>query len=172
MAFPQDAQDPFTKAITYLNLAAGADNSYYDMAALLGSDTFHDPTVSGDDQNDYPVLSFSTPQMAPPKFRMLPLELQEKLKHLQYNCQMGVFTEIGRAWLAVDKEFFLWTYEDGNDIAYFDGLNDVIVAAALVKPKPNIFQSHISHLLCLATTVEVHLLGVSFTSSSSSSPFG
>ena len=32
----------------------------------------------------------------------------------------------------------------------------------LVQPKPGIFQPHIQYLLCLATTVEIVLLGVSF----------
>ena len=35
----------------------------------------------------------------------------------------------------------------------------------LVRPKPGIFQPHIQFLLCLATTVEIVLLGVSFSGS-------
>ena len=50
-------------------------------------------------------------------------------------------------------------------MSYFDGLSEPIIAVELVRPKPGIFQPHIQYLLCLATTVEVVLLGVSFSGS-------
>ena len=50
-----------------------------------------------------------------------------------------------------------------SDLAYFDGLSETVVAAALVKPRPGIFQPHIMGLLCLATPVDIVLLGVSFS---------
>ena len=52
-----------------------------------------------------------------------------------------------------------------GDPSYFDGLSEPIIAVELVRPKPGIFQPHIQFLLCLATTVEVVLLGVSFSGS-------
>lgn len=52
-----------------------------------------------------------------------------------------------------------------GDLSYFDGLSEPIIAVELVRPKPGIFQPHIQYLLCLATTVEVVLLGVSFSGS-------
>ncbi len=52
-----------------------------------------------------------------------------------------------------------------GDLSYFDGLSEPIIAVELVQPKPGIFQPHIQYLLCLATTVEVVLLGVSFSGS-------
>ncbi len=50
-------------------------------------------------------------------------------------------------------------------MSYFDGLSEPIIAVELVQPKQGIFQPHIQYLLCLATTVEVVLLGVSFSGS-------
>ena len=50
-------------------------------------------------------------------------------------------------------------------MSYFDGLSEPIIAVELVRTKPGIFQPHIQYLLCLATTVEVVLLGVSFSGS-------
>lgn len=55
---------------------------------------------------------------------------------MQCNCIVGVFPEIGRAWLTVDSDIFVWRYVDGDDLAYFDGLSETILSAALVKPKP------------------------------------
>ena len=53
-------------------------------------------------------------------------------------------------------------YEDGSDLAYFDGLSDTILSVALLRPKRDIFQAHIKYLLCLTTAVEIILLGVGF----------
>ena len=59
----------------------------------------------------------------------------------------------------------MWRYEDSGDLAYFDGLSDTILNVSLVTPKPGILQPHIKYLLCLATPVEIVLLGVSFSTS-------
>ena len=71
--------------------------------------------------------------------------------------------EIRRAWLTIDNTIYMWNYQDGKDLAYFDGLNEVVISVGLVSPKPGIFQEHIQFLLCLTTAVEVVILGVSFT---------
>lgn len=51
-----------------------------------------------------------------------------------------------------------------GDLAYFDGLSEVILTAGLVVPKPGIFQEHIRFLLVLTTPVDIVILGVSFAS--------
>ena len=76
---------------------------------------------------------------------------------------MGLFTEIDRAWLTIDSDIYLWTYDVGDDIAYFDGLNDTIISVGLVNPKPGVFHNFIKHLLILVTAVDVVILGVTFT---------
>ena len=55
---------------------------------------------------------------------------------MQCNCIMGIFPEIGRAWLTVDSDIFVWRYADGDDLAYFDGLAETILSVSLVQPKP------------------------------------
>nr|KAG5703923.1 hypothetical protein BaRGS_008182 [Batillaria attramentaria] len=50
---------------------------------------------------------------------------------------MGLFPEIERAYLTIDSDIFVWKYEDGSDLAYFDGLNETILSVALIKPKPD-----------------------------------
>ena len=54
-------------------------------------------------------------------------------------------------------------FEDGRDLAYYDGLADTILSVGLVQPKKDIFRQHIKHLLCLTTPVEIVLLGVTFS---------
>lgn len=52
-------------------------------------------------------------------------------------------------------------------MSYFDGLSEPIIAVELIQPKQGVFQPHIQYLLCLATTVEIVLLGVTFSGSTS-----
>lgn len=37
--------------------------------------------------------------------------------------------------MTIDSDIYVWKYEDGTDLAYFDGLGDTILSVALVKPK-------------------------------------
>ena len=52
-----------------------------------------------------------------------------------------------------------------SDVAYFDGLGETILCVGLVKPKPSVFNSFVRCLLVLVTTIEIVILGVTFTSS-------
>lgn len=134
------------------------------------------PNHSGQHDPDYPGLVHlsrslkSLSQVAPIKKVPLPAELVEQFGHMQSYCEMGLFPEIGRGWLTIDKDIFVWTFEDGGDLAYFDGLSETILAVGLVRPKIGIFQKHIQFLLCLATPVEIVLLGVSFSRKRDDSP--
>lgn len=76
---------------------------------------------------------------------------------------MGLFPEINRAWLTVDSDIYVWTYEDNADLAYYDGVNETIISVGLVKPKPGVFHNFINYLLVLATSVDIVVLGVTFT---------
>lgn len=58
-------------------------------------------------------------------------------KDVLQNCEMGLFTDIGRAWITIDSTLFLWSYDNGSDVAYYDGLTEVILSVALIKPKPS-----------------------------------
>jgi len=125
--------------------------------------------LSGLQDRDYPLASQTGPEASALKqftrVRRVPLpaELIEHFGHMQCNCNMGIFPEVSRAWLTIDSDIYLWRYEDGGDLAFFDGLTDTILNVCLVTPKPGILQSHIKYLLCLSTPAEIVLLGVSFT---------
>uniref|UniRef100_A0A3B3CZA3 Nuclear pore complex protein Nup155 n=1 Tax=Oryzias melastigma TaxID=30732 RepID=A0A3B3CZA3_ORYME len=126
------------------------------------------PSLSGGSDMDYPLqgpglLSVpNLPELSALRRVPLPPELVEQFSHMQFNCMMGVFPEISRAWLTIDNDIFMWNYEDGGDVAYFDGLIETILAVGLVKPKQGILQPHIHYLLVLATSVDVVILGLSF----------
>lgn len=49
-----------------------------------------------------------------------------------------------------------------SDLAYYDGVGETIVCVGFARPRPGIFSSRdVHHLLCLATPVELVVLGVS-----------
>jgi len=56
------------------------------------------------------------------------------------RCEMGIFTEIGRAWLAIDTNIYLWKYDTGTDVAYYDALSRLIINVGFVKPKQGLHQ--------------------------------
>jgi nuclear pore complex protein Nup155 len=93
---------------------------------------------------------------------VLPDPIFEQYEKLEYKCFMGVFPEINRAWVTIDNKFFIWSYLYGTDFCEYDELDQVIVSAGLVKPKPNIFKDYVKYLLILATPVEVFLVAVTF----------
>ncbi|XP_018418829.1 PREDICTED: nuclear pore complex protein Nup155-like [Nanorana parkeri] len=144
------------------------DRAYPDLSDLLNVPVQNCPTVSGISEMDYPLqgpgmLTIpSLPELSAVHRVPLPPELVEQFGHMQCNCMMGVFPEISRAWLTIDSDIFMWNYEDGGDVAYFDGLSETILAVGLVRPKEGIFQPHIRYLLVVATPVDIVILGLSF----------
>ncbi|XP_036451046.1 nuclear pore complex protein Nup155 [Colossoma macropomum] len=144
------------------------DRCFPDLSELLNVPSHNMPSLSGLSDMDYPLqgpglISVpNLPELSAVRRVPLPPELVEQFSHMQCNCMMGVFPEISRAWLTIDNDIFMWNYEDGGDVAYFDGLSETILSVGLVKPKVGIFQPHIHFLLVLATPVDVVILGLSF----------
>lgn len=54
-------------------------------------------------------------------------------------------------------------------MAYFDGLNHLISAVGIIKPKAGVFVPDIKNLLVLATTIEIVILGVTFDNTTKTS---
>ncbi|KAM3938778.1 nuclear pore complex protein Nup155 isoform 1-T1 [Leptodactylus fuscus] len=152
------------------------ERAYPDLSDFLNVPAPNSPTVSGMSEMDYPLqgpslISIpSLPELSAIRRVPLPPELVEQFGRMQCNCMMGVFPEISRAWLTIDSDIFMWNYEEGGDVAYFDGLSETILSVGLVKPKEGIFQPHIRYLLVLATPVDVVILGVSFTNLQTGNP--
>ncbi|KAJ2326068.1 hypothetical protein IWW51_002465, partial [Coemansia sp. RSA 2702] len=69
----------------------------------------------------------------------LPDALFEQYDLLECRCFMGLFPEIGRAWITVDHRLFLWNYEDEGDFYSFEGQEQVIVSVGLVRPRAGVF---------------------------------
>ena len=165
-------QEALSAAGTTLERLLTADTQFPGLADRLRITNQPCPTVSGLHEADYPSLGAAAGrsglglrQLTAGKKVPLPAELVEHFNHLQCNCMMGLFPELDRAWLTIDNDIYVWLFETGGNLAYYDGLSETILAVGLLRPRPGVFQSHIQHLLCLATPLEIVLLGVTMSRS-------
>ncbi|XP_043230116.1 nuclear pore complex protein Nup155-like [Amphibalanus amphitrite] len=163
-------QEALSAAGATLERLLAADTQFPSLADRLRIGSQPCPTVSGLHEADYPSLGaaggrggLGLRQISAGKKVPLPAELVEHFNHLQCNCMMGLFPELDRAWLTIDNDIYVWLFETGANLAYYDGLSETILAVGLVRPRPGVFQAHIQHLLCLATPLEIVLLGVTMS---------
>ncbi|XP_046658271.1 nuclear pore complex protein Nup155 [Homalodisca vitripennis] len=168
--------DPFRAHMEALEVAGKMiekqmtlDNSFPLLTDRMRITAKSGPTVSGLSELDYPTVNAMSGLSSITQLRTmnkvpLPPEIMEHFGHMQCQCMMGVFPEINRAWLTIDSDIYIWDFEHGTDVAYYDGLSETIVSVGLVRPKPGVFQNYIRHLLVLTTTVDIVVLGVSLSS--------
>lgn len=77
---------------------------------------------------------------------------------------MGLFADINHAWVVIDNSLFLWDYTHHDpELIGFEDQPHTIHAVALLPPKPGIFVNTITHILAVATSADMILLGVSAT---------
>jgi nuclear pore complex protein Nup155 len=75
---------------------------------------------------------------------------------------MGLFAELNHAWVTIDNCLYLWDYTNPNaEVIGFEEQHNGITAVKLVIPRKGVFVKEITHLLVVATTAEMILLGVS-----------
>jgi nuclear pore complex protein Nup155 len=75
---------------------------------------------------------------------------------------MGLFAELGHAWISIDNSLYLWDYSHPNpELIGFEEQPNSITAVKLVSPRPGVFVSSINYLLVVATTSEIFLIGLS-----------
>ncbi|XP_055386049.1 nuclear pore complex protein Nup154 [Condylostylus longicornis] len=176
--------NPFGQA-EYLDLAGNMlerqdcrDSTLPGLLEVTGISQHGIATASGLNDYDYQNLSSLTlghkqlSQISTVSKVPIPSEVLEHFKHIKCHCMMGLFPEIGRAWLTIDSEIFIWTYEQARDVAYYDGLNHLIVSVGLIKPKLGVFIKDVKYLLVLTTPTDIVVLGVTFgdTTKTISSP--
>uniref|UniRef100_A0A1A9WLY6 Uncharacterized protein n=1 Tax=Glossina brevipalpis TaxID=37001 RepID=A0A1A9WLY6_9MUSC len=131
--------------------------SQHGMATASGLNDFDYQTLSSLSMGHKQLNQIQTVNKIP-----IPPEILEHFKHIKCHCMMGLFPEIGRAWLTIDSEIYIWTYEQVRDVAYYDGSNHLIVSVGLVKPKAGVFIDDVKFLMVLTTPIEIVILGVTF----------
>ena len=91
----------------------------------------------------------------------IPERIFEQYNRAEVSTLMGLFAELNHAWTAIDGSFYLWDYTNPNpQIIGFEEQNNPITAVKLVVPRVGVFVKAISHLLVVATTADIFLLGV------------
>ncbi|ESX00042.1 hypothetical protein KL918_005251 [Ogataea parapolymorpha] len=99
----------------------------------------------------------------------IPDQIFQEYNSLDCITNMGILTELQRAWLTIDNKLIIWNYKAGShDPDYFtiDELKNTILTVKLVKPKPKVFVDSVNYLLIVATSMDIHILAVEYTPSS------
>ena len=92
----------------------------------------------------------------------IPDRIFEQYNHGQMSTMMGLFAELNHAWITIDNQLYLWDYTHPNpELIGFEEQPNTITAVKLVVPRPKVFVGSISHLLVVATTSDIYLIGVS-----------
>jgi nuclear pore complex protein Nup155 len=109
--------------------------------------------------NDSTWTPFHKTQMYP-----IPNQIFSHYNTGQLQTLMGLFAEINHAWVVIDNSLFLWDYTlPEPELIGFEDQPHTIHAVALVPPKAGIFVKTITHVLVVATSEEMILLGISAT---------
>ena len=85
----------------------------------------------------------------------------EQWNRAEVSTSMGLFAELNHAWVSIDNALYLWDYTNPNpEIIGFEEQNNGITSVKLVVPRAGVFVKTITHLLVVATTAEIILLGI------------
>ena len=96
----------------------------------------------------------------------IPDRIFEQYNRAQVQTMMGLFAEINHAWITIDNACYLWdyTHPDPNLVGFEEQPNS-ITAVRLLIPRPGVFVASVTHVLVIATTAEIILVGLSAQSS-------
>jgi nuclear pore complex protein Nup155 len=98
----------------------------------------------------------------------IPERIFEQYNRAEVATLMGLFAELNHAWTAIDSFLYLWDYTNPNpEVIGFEEQNNPITAVKLVVPRVGVFVKAITHLLVVATTADIFLLGVESSLSAS-----
>ncbi|KAJ5144206.1 uncharacterized protein N7515_002993 [Penicillium bovifimosum] len=91
----------------------------------------------------------------------IPDQIFEQYNRAQVSTSMGLFAELNHAWVAIDNALYIWDFTHPNpQLVGFEEQPNSINAVKLTKPRPGVFLPAITHLLVIATTAEIILLGM------------
>ena len=92
----------------------------------------------------------------------IPEKILDQYNRAQISTRMGLLPEVKHAWITIDNALYLWDYTHPDpDLIGFEDQPNSITAIRMVTPKPDVFTSQITHVLVVATTAEMILLGLS-----------
>ncbi|SPQ25532.1 8fb6d156-1f49-4dd8-9e9b-82a5ea28d19d [Thermothielavioides terrestris] len=157
MIAPSQAREelpPVAKAAQVVNQTLQLDESYPDL------DSYCRPGASSDYNLQFPDSPWAPFHKV--SMYQIPDQVFERLNQSAVSTRIGLFASINYAWASIDNSLFLWDYTHPDpELIGYEEATHTITAVALVPPKPGVFVSSITHILVVATTTEIILLGVS-----------
>ncbi|KAF2743429.1 nucleoporin-domain-containing protein [Sporormia fimetaria CBS 119925] len=142
---------PVERGARTVNSMLERDASYRDLETHLGQG------VSG----DYAITDAAWAPFEHIKTYNIPDRILEQINMTQMSTSMGLFAEINHAWATIDNQLYLWDYTNPNpETVGYEDQPHTIMSIKLVKPRPGVFVNVISHLIVVATTADILLLGV------------
>ncbi|KFA49840.1 hypothetical protein S40293_01252 [Stachybotrys chartarum IBT 40293] len=147
---------PVVKAAKAINTFLQIDEGFPSLDTYCGRGASAEYDIHGTDTAWAP---FHKTQMYP-----IPNQVFDHYNAGELQTLMGLFAEINHAWVVIDNSLFLWDYtRPESELIGFEDQPHTIHAVALVPPKPGIFVNTITHILAVATSSDMILLGVSAT---------
>jgi len=91
----------------------------------------------------------------------IPDQIFEQYNRAQVSTSMGLFAELRHAWVTIDNALYMWNYTMNNSqLLGYEGQPHSITSVKLAVPRAGVFLPTIQHMIVLATTSEVCLLGL------------
>ncbi|KAF2070198.1 hypothetical protein CYY_008488 [Polysphondylium violaceum] len=129
-----------------------------------------DPTLKNINKKDPGFNYFEPPNNSPTwstlvieKHIEFPIEITQRYLTTSTKTLLGLFPEIGRAWISIDQTLYLWDYRDSGELISHN-LSQIITNCALVNPKRNTFKDTVKKIMVVCTHVEVFLYALCFSS--------
>ncbi|KAI9892179.1 MAG: hypothetical protein M1814_001638 [Vezdaea aestivalis] len=92
----------------------------------------------------------------------IPERIFEQYNQAQVSTIMGLLAELNHAWIAIDNCLYLWNYTlPDPELVGFEDQPNTITGVRLTRPRAGVFLASVTHLLIIATTSEIHLVGIS-----------
>ncbi|GAB1319439.1 hypothetical protein MFIFM68171_09649 [Madurella fahalii] len=150
----RDDTPPVAKAARVINQTLQTDESYPDLDSYCRPGASSDYDIQAENASWAPFYKVS--------MYNIPDSVFTHLNNAAVVTRLGLFANINYAWAAIDSSLFLWDYTHPNpELIGYEEAAHTITAVALVPPKPGVFIKDITHILVVATTTEIHMLGVS-----------
>lgn len=91
----------------------------------------------------------------------IPDQIFEQADISTLNTKLGLFAELQHAYMIIDNSLYLWDYTHPNpELTGYEESTHAITTAALVKPRTGVFVNQVTHLLLVATTADIILIGL------------
>ena len=154
--------DPVERAARSINEALTEETRYPELDSYIGQGISSDYEWA----TKTAWAPFQRSHMFP-----VPEKIYSQYNGAQISTLMGLFADIGHAWIAIDHALYLWDYaHPSRELVGFEEQLNPITAVSLVVPRAGCFVPTISRLLVIATTSEMIIIGLALNAPSGDEP--